>query len=141
MYNVATTAIIFNDDNQVLLTKRSKSKNKWPGKWTVPGGRLEDVDFIGTPTAINNQWYHTLENSLRREVMEETGVKITDIQYLCNIAIPDTIIISYTARYAGGIIDPQPEEVEAYAWAWESDLDDFDLIDGIKEEIILAFYK
>lgn len=138
MYNVAVTAIVINDDGQVLLTKRSMKKDKWPGKWTVPGGKVEDSDFLGLPTDINNQWYHTLENAVKREVLEETGYEITDISYVCNIAVPGTIIVSYKAKLAGGSLKEQEGEVDAVAWVWESELDGYDIIDGIKEEILEA---
>lgn len=135
---VAVTAIIKAGD-RVLITQRHPDKKKWPGKWTVPGGRVEQTDFIGTPTAINNQWYNTLENAVRREVQEETGLEIDNIKYLCDIAVPDTIIVSFTADLVGNAFpELQPEECVAYAWIRKEDVSSFDLIDGIGEELIWA---
>jgi mutator protein MutT len=139
--NIAVTAIIVNKENKVLITKRSGSKKKWPGKWTVPGGKLEMEDFIGTPTEINNQWYNTLENCVIREVREEVGLEINNIEYLCNIAIPDTLIISFVAQARTEEVKLQEEEADAYAWVGLDDLDKYDIIDGIADEIIEALWQ
>lgn len=137
MYNVAVTAIIIKD-GKVLITKRHPDKKKWPSKWTFPGGGLEDADFLGTPTDINNQWYHTLENCVRREVMEEVGLRINTIEYLCNIAVPGTIIVSYIAQYQSGEVVLQETECVDYAWVDYQESKDYDLIDGLDLEIIEA---
>lgn len=135
MYNIAVTAIIKRDDGKILITRRSPNKKKWPGKWTVPGGNLEDADFLGTPTEINNQWYHTLENCVRREVREEVGVELHNIKYLCNIAVPGCIIISYTADWFSGDVKLQAEECVEYAWVTWEEAEGYDLIDGLLDEI------
>lgn len=138
MFNVAVTAIILNSDDQVLLVKRSLSEKKWPGKWTVPGGKVETTDFLGTPTPINNQWYDVLENAVRREVKEEVGMHIKGIRYLCSIAVPDTIIISFIAYPASKMGQIDGKELTEYAWVYSDELDNYDLIDGIKDEILIA---
>lgn len=135
-FNVAVTAIVRNGD-KFLITRRHKDKKKWPGKWTVPGGKVESDDFVGTPTDIDNQWYHVLENAVRREVHEETGLHIGNIRYLCNIGIPDTIIVSYVADTVDqwDVIKLQEEECDDYAWVTAKEAEDYDLIDGILGEI------
>lgn len=139
MYNVAVTAIIKrNTDGRILITKRTATKKKWPNKWTVPGGQLEDSDFLGTPTKINNQWYHTLENAVRREVREEVGIEIDNIRYLCNIAVPSTIIISFIANADPQEVTLQVEECDDFAWVSYEEAKKYDLIDGLLDEIYLA---
>lgn len=139
MFNVAVTAIIKRPhDGRVLITKRTATKKKWPSKWTVPGGRVETSDFIGKPTPINSQWYDVLEHAVSREVKEEVGLHIHSIKYLCCIGIPDTIIISYTSVLDGsGPADPilQLEECDEYAWVTVEEAMNYDLIDGLLEEI------
>ncbi len=134
MYRIAVTAIIIRD-GKILITKRHPVKRLWPNKWTFPGGGLEDTDFIGTPTEVNNQWYHTLENCVRREVREEVGLEVDNIKYLCNIAIPRCVIISFTADYKSGFVQLQKDECIEYSWIGKDDLDKYDFIDGLVDEL------
>lgn len=57
-------AVIFNPDNEVLLCK----SHKWNNQYIIPGGHIE----LG----------ETMEQALKREVMEETGLEIHDIQLI-----------------------------------------------------------
>lgn len=137
-FYIAVTAII-KCNGRVLIVKRHPNEKRWPNKWTVPGGRLEITDFIGTPTKINNQWYHTLENAVRREVKEEVNLEIENIKFLCDIAIPDTVIVSFTADLVGNDIPYLKEdEMTEYCWVSNKYLEDYDMIDGIADEIRLA---
>jgi 8-oxo-dGTP pyrophosphatase MutT (NUDIX family) len=138
MFRVAVTAIIKKDD-KVLITRRHKDKPRWPSGWTVPGGKVEVSDFMGKPTLINNQWYNVLENAVAREVLEETGLTIKNIKYLCSIAVPDTIIISYVADYVSGEVVLQESEADAYVWITKEQIHDYPIIDGIDEEIKMVF--
>ncbi len=135
MFNVSVTAII-KHQGKVLITKRTADKKKWPNKWTVPGGKVEVTDFLGTPTTTNSQWYHVLENAVIREVKEETDLDITNIKYLCSLAIPDTIILSYVTDLVGWDVPTlQIEECDDYAWVTAEEAANYDLIEGILEEI------
>ena len=58
-------ALIFNPHGQLLLLR----SHKWIDRYVVPGGHVE----LG----------ESLEDALRREVKEETGLDIYDIAFLC----------------------------------------------------------
>ena len=142
-FYVSVTAIIKRSDGRMLITKRTASKKKWPNKWTVPGGRLERSDFLGTPTTTNSQWYHVLVNAVKREVREETGIEVTNVKFLCDLAIPDTVILSFVAEAVK--LDPevilQTEETDEYAWVTAEEAKSYDLIEGIQEELEQAEYN
>ncbi len=57
-------AVIFNPDNKILLCKT----HKWDGKYVIPGGHIE----LG----------EEMEDALRREILEETGLEIYDIKLI-----------------------------------------------------------
>src|SRR5687768_10199747 len=120
-FRVAVTAIIHRADGRMLITRRTPEKKRWPGKWTVPGGGVTTADFMDRPPDTDgNQWYHVLERAVRREVHEETGIRIGQVDYLCNLFIPDTVIISFTTKTVD--LDPvvtlQKEECDRYAWVF-----------------------
>jgi nucleoside triphosphatase len=56
-------ALIFNREGKALLVK----SDKWRDKYCVPGGHIE----LG----------ETMEDALRREVKEETGLDIYDVEF------------------------------------------------------------
>ena len=61
-HNIAVKSLVFNQQQEVLLVKRSNTDVHGPGKWEIPGGRLDPGEnpFEG----------------LKRETKEETGIEI-----------------------------------------------------------------
>lgn len=57
--------LIFNPEGQMLIVK----SHKWQGKYTIPGGHVE----VG----------EALKEALHREIKEETGLEVRDLQFLC----------------------------------------------------------
>lgn len=60
----------------------------------------------------------TLEEAVRREVREETGVEITNIRYVASQPwpFPDSLMVGFTAEYAGGDISVDTRELEDAQW-------------------------
>lgn len=138
LHRVASTAII-HKDGKYLLIQRSLSKKAFPGKWTVPGGGLEVDDYINLPPSGAGQWYHAVETSLRREIKEETGLEVDELNYLVDIAFirPDgipVVVLSYWANYKSGEVRLDEDSIN-YAWVTPGEAKNYDLIEGILEEI------
>lgn len=143
---VAVTCILertVEDQRQYLLVKRSDKEKRWPGMWTIPGGKVKQSDFIGVPTAINEQWYDVLEFACRRKVQEETGIGQYEYEYpkyLCNIALKDRLIISFGAKILKPPLILLSDELTDYCWATVDEVLEMDknkqIIDGIASEII-----
>jgi phosphoglycolate phosphatase-like HAD superfamily hydrolase/ADP-ribose pyrophosphatase YjhB (NUDIX family) len=84
--------LIFNSQSEVLMIRT----HKWSNKWGIPGGKIK--------------WGETSENALRREILEETGLKISAIKF---VLVQDCIhskefyrdahfvLLNYTCRCAG----------------------------------------
>ncbi|MEA2719919.1 MAG: diphosphatase [Candidatus Eremiobacteraeota bacterium] len=66
-----------------------------------------------------------LETAVRREVREETGIEITDVRYFGSQPwpFPHQLMVGFLARYAGGEIRVQPEEIREARWFRPADLD------------------
>lgn len=58
------------------------------------------------------------EECVRREVHEETGVHVTDIRYFASQPwpFPHSLMLGFTARYAGGTVRPAEGEIEDAAF-------------------------
>ena len=136
-YLVVTGIII--KDGKFLITKRSPTEKAFPNQWTVPGGKLELNDYSSRPKDTSSHWYNIFENLLKREVEEETGLKIKDIRYLTSLSyirsdnIP-TIIVSLFADYDEGDIK-LCDALTEYSWVTLKEAQNYDLIEGIYEEL------
>lgn len=64
---IGVDAIIQNNDGNILLIKRSETSKTYPGMWSLVSGMVE--------------WNETVIDALKREVMEEIGQEIYDIEF------------------------------------------------------------
>ncbi len=143
LHFVAVTAII-EKDGKFLITKRAPTEKAFPDKWTVPGGKLVLTDYKNLPSTSPShpQWYNVVEFVLRKEVREEVGLEIEKPQYLTDLVFvrPDgypVCTISYWARWKSGEVKINHEMTE-FAWVTSEEAKNYDLIDGILEEIVEA---
>lgn len=93
---VGVGVVVLNEGNDVLLIRRGQEPNK--GLWTIPGGRQEPGE--------------TLFETAHREIMEETGIKISqpvlvDVVDLIRHDDDGTLarhytLVDYAARYLSG---------------------------------------
>jgi len=141
-FEVVITAIVAKRD-KYLIMRRSASKKRFPGMWTVPGGHLETKDFVNTPKETKEYWYNVLEKTLRREVREEAGIEIDEIEYVTSLAtvhadgVP-SLVISCLAQYKSGELKLQQEETDQSVWVTLEEAKGYDLIDGIYDELAMA---
>jgi len=120
--------------------KRSNKEKAFPGKWSVPGGKVEQTDYVSMKQNNGGLWYEVLEAALRREVLEEVNLEIKNTKYLTSIAYvrPDDahcIIMSYYCDHASGDIK-LCDALTDYAWVDVDEAKKYDLIDGIYDELV-----
>lgn len=70
-YIVNVSAVILDKEKRILLGHRSPNEDIFPGLWCIPGGKIDDGDA-------------SLEDGLRREVQEEMGIEIKEIELISN---------------------------------------------------------
>jgi 8-oxo-dGTP diphosphatase len=109
---VTGVGVIVLKEEKVLLGKRKNSHGD--GCWSFPGGHLE--------------MFETWENCAKREVMEETGLKIKNLKYAS--ATNDIfqkekkhyITIFIIADYDSGLIsNMEPEKCSEWNWfSWNN---------------------
>ncbi len=138
LHRIVSTAVICKK-GKYLIVKRSPNKKVFPGRWTVPGGGLEVTDYINTPKTTPDAWYYALENSLIREIKEEVGLEVGKPKYLLDLAFirPDNIpvvTLSYYCNWKSGKVKLNEENVD-FKWVSAKEAENYDLIEGILEEI------
>ena len=148
LHRISITGIIYKkigDEYKYLITKRSPHKKAFPNKWTVPGGGLETDDYVNTPpTTEQGHWYFAITNALKREIKEEVNLEVDQIEYLLDIAFINketpTLILSYYCHYVSGDVKLDNDATD-YAWVSYEEAKEYDLIDGILEEIEMVEKK
>ena len=103
--------VIIRKDDKVLLGKRRGSHGE--GTWAFPGGHLEMGESI--------------EDCARREVAEETGIKIKNLQkgiFTNDIFSPEKhyVTLFMVCDYDSGEVETlEPEKCEGWEWfAWDN---------------------
>lgn len=142
LHEVVITAIIVKD-GRYLITRRSPNKKRFPGMWTVPGGRLETEDYTTLPKDTEHYWYNVLEQVIKREVKEEVGLDMENIEYVTSLATvhadgAPSLVISCMADWKAGEIRLQEDETDQFAWVTLEEATKYDLLDGIYDELAMA---
>ncbi len=142
LHYVVVTGILLNKEGKFLITKRAQWEKAFPGRWTVPGGKLEVLDYALRKKDTPHHWYNIFENLLRREIKEEVGVGIKNIGYVTSMVyirednIP-CLIVSLYAELTDeefSIIKLCPALTD-FAWVSLEEAKNYDLIEGIYEEL------
>jgi NAD+ diphosphatase len=99
---IAPAIIVLISHGQQLLL--SRAKHFPPGMFSVQAGFVEAGE--------------NLEEALRREILEEVGLEVQNIRYLGSQSwpFPNSLMIAFTAEYAGGELTVNHAELEAAAW-------------------------
>ncbi|MCH7756513.1 NUDIX domain-containing protein [Patescibacteria group bacterium] len=145
-YFVANVVVYRESDGRCLILKRDEREKVHPGKYAVPGGKLEWKDLdLKNPTRMNGDVFdfeNAIEDLLKRETLEEAGIELQDyLEYINSVAFvrPDetpVILVKFAAKYKKGEVVPEKGAFTDYVWVNEKEVSKYDCIDGIAEEII-----
>lgn len=148
-YFVANVVVFRPSDGKCLILKRSESEKVHPGKWCVPGGKLEwnDLD-ISKPTRMNGEVFdfeNALEDLLARESLEEAGIVIdkANLRYINSVAFvrPDGIpvmLVKCAAKFLSGKIRLEKGSFTDAAWVDGAEVDQYSCIKGVPDEVRTA---
>ncbi len=119
---LAVKAIARDSEGRILLLKRSDAARLYPGRWDVPGGKVDPGE--------------SFSEALIREVAEETGlsVELTSVVGATEFELPGArfAVLFMEARCTGGEVSLSDEHV-AHRWALPSELADIDFSDELDE--------
>ncbi len=123
-------AFIRNDEDKILIVKKSWEEKVDGGLWTVPGGKIEPEEYI--------------IDGLKREVLEEAGLHITSYEWLNEDVFPSG---GYQFHGHHFLCRAEPGEVqlekklEAYAWIGLNELNNYEFHPNIRRELELILSK
>lgn len=138
VHYVVVTGILVRE-GKYLIARRALHEKAFPGRWTVPGGKLKTEEYLSRAKDTDEHWYGVFEDVLRREIKEETRLAINDIGYVTSMVYirPDgipCIIVSLYAESPEGDVTLCPALTE-HAWVTLAEAKQYDLISGIYEEL------
>jgi 8-oxo-dGTP pyrophosphatase MutT (NUDIX family) len=145
LHYIVVTGILINREGKFLIVKRADWEKAFPGRWTVPGGKLEVLDYVLREKDTPHHWYNIFEDLLKREVNEEVSLEIKNIDYITSMVYirPDKIpclIVSLFAECASEKVN-LCNALTDYAWVDLNSAKDYDLIEGIYDELIILDKK
>lgn len=138
---IVVTGVLINKEGKYLIAKRADWEKAFPGKWTVPGGKLEVLDYSLKKKDTSEHWYNVLENVLKREIIEETNLEIKNVGYVTSMVYirPDEIPCLIISLFAE--LKDQNSQIKLcnaltdYKWVDLNEAKNYDLIEGIYEEL------
>lgn len=107
---VSAGAMVFNDEGELFLSKRSQNCKNERGHWETPGGSVE--------------FGETLEQCVHREMMEEYGVHIEVVEQFpaADHLIPAEgqhwVATTFLANFKAGQVPKimEPDKCDAIGW-------------------------
>jgi ADP-ribose pyrophosphatase YjhB (NUDIX family) len=125
-------------DGKYLIAQRSLKEVQAPGKWSLPGGKVE--------LRTKEDDLNILEETVKREVKEETSIEIEENpQYLQSISFvrvdkAPVIGTLFLCKWKSGIAKPL-EDHDQVAWITIDELKNYDLAKGVENAIRFAHNK
>lgn len=124
VYGLAVRVLLTDQDGKILILKRSTESKTNPGKWELPGGKVNPDE--------------SFDHALIREVYEETNLKIA-LEHVVgaseqNLHIIRAVHIIMSGKIIEGELNLSCEH-EGYAWVWMETLPDYELADWLQDYV------
>jgi 8-oxo-dGTP pyrophosphatase MutT (NUDIX family) len=120
--NKVAKLVLFSPGGEVLLLKRSNYMKKFKNSWDLPGGHVQ----IG----------EEIEDGLKREVREETGITIDEATYV----FQKKNDYFFYSNWSEGSISLSDEHT-SFIFASEEQLDDLSELTTYYRKVIKKCYK
>ena len=124
VYGLAVRVLLTDQDGKILILKRSTDSKTNPGKWELPGGKVDQGE--------------SFDHALIREVYEETNLKIS-LEHVVgaseqNLHIIRAVHIIMSGKIVEGRLNLSSEH-EGYAWVLIETLPDYELADWLQDYV------
>lgn len=122
VFGLSVRALLAGENNKILILKRSTESKTNPGKWELPGGKVDQGE--------------SFDQALIREVYEETQLKIS-LEHVVGISEQNLHLIrAVHIIMSGKIINGNlnlSNEHEGYAWVFFENLQEYELADWLND--------
>ncbi len=131
---ILVNGVVFNGD-KVLVSQRSWEEPHEPGKWTIPGGKVERT---------TQEEFSVIEKTLKKEIKEETGIDIEDSVTLItnNTFLRSTgqhvVALVFKCIYKSGDAKPLEDTIDC-KWVTKNEVKEMEFPPNVKEYILKAF--
>lgn len=129
VFGLAVRVLLQDNNGKILIIKRSTDSKTNPGKWELPGGKVDQGE--------------SFDQALIREVYEETCLKIA-LNHVIGISEQSLPLIrAVHIIMFGKIIEGElnlSSEHEGYAWVFFEDLHDYELADWFQDFLVNQNY-
>jgi len=136
IYSILVNAII-EKDGKILLSQRSYEEEHEPGKWTIPGGKVENAEH-------EEEIFNIIEKTIVKECMEEVGVEISDeFMLIENNTFKRTngqmvLALLFLCKWKSGDLQPLEDTINV-SWASHHELDNYQFPPNVKEYVQKGF--
>jgi 8-oxo-dGTP diphosphatase len=125
VFGLAVRVLLTNEQGKILILKRNTDSKTNPGKWELPGGKVDQGE--------------SFDKALIREVYEETNLKIALDQVVGvsqqNLSLIRAVHIIMSGKVVEGELNLSGEH-EGYAWEFLDNLSDYELADWLENFLI-----
>ena len=125
VFGLAVRVLLTDENGKILIVKRSTDSKTNPGKWELPGGKVDSGE--------------SFDQALIREVYEETNLKINldHVVGVCeqNLPLIRAVHIVMSGKIVDGYLNLSSEH-EGYAWVFFKDLHDYELADWLQDFVM-----
>lgn len=135
LHSVLVNGVVFKQD-RVLVSRRSWEEKHMPGMWTIPGGKVEQT---------TGDVFNVIESTLKREVLEETGVVIgdkfemvTNNTFIRESTGEHVIALVFKCWYSSGEAKPMDDTIDC-KWVSVEEAREMNFPPNVKGYILKAF--
>jgi len=122
VFGLSVRVLLTDENNKILILKRSTDSKTNPGKWEFPGGKVDQGE--------------SFDQALIREVCEETQLKIS-LDHVVGVSEQNLHLIrAVHIIMSGKIIEGKltlSSEHEGYAWVFFENLVEYELADWLND--------
>ena len=123
--NFACVCIIFNEENKLLLVRRSKDDEWMPDKFALVGGRCEENEIP--------------EETIIREAKEETNLTLKKPKLVYSTIENNTFLYVFISKVNNTNKIKINDEHSGYVWVDSNDIKNYDTVPNLVDMVKKAY--